>query len=352
MGLTIRWRYIFPLLILSLMTTGCASRLERAISDGDLAAAQSALENGAALDAKWYYSPLHGAIENSDIAMLRLLHANGAPLNVCYLDTEHPEYWDLSKSDYFRDTMPPLGSAIARNDATIIDELINLGAPLDQQCQGPFGSSYRFSAILAAAEFGAARLVETLIARGVSPNRLENGLTPLSIAAHNGHVEVARVLLANGAFHTYSNQIRQPIEYALDSGHEDIVNLLVSSGAVRPSRKDYSKTLDTIADTLVDGVILVGTIALIAQGVKYSGYASDGPNYGGYGTCRVYISSTRSNADYFVYLSSTKSNQRNHQLLRNCRLSSSRANATMKVYITSTRSNANIIIDRSDFPKR
>lgn len=68
--------------------------------------------------------------------------------------------------------------------------------------------------------------------------------------------------------------------------------------------------------------------------------------------CSVYITTTRSTADYMVYFTTTRSNQRNQQLVEDCKITKTRSTATVKVYITDTRSNADIIVLRKNFAKR
>lgn len=259
---------------ISVLICGCATQLEKAIDSGDLKAARIAIQQGADVSTTYYLSPIHEAVHESNLPMIQLLHANGGQLDQCYLDTDYPDFWNVNQSSYFHDSLPPLGSAIARNDLEIVAGLIELGAPIEQRCIIPMWPDYDFSAIMVAAEFGSTEVVNLLLDHGAMPNRLLDGHTPISIAAQRGHYETVRILLARGAYHSYSIDIKQPIERASDNGHEDVVNLLSYAGATRPRRKDPSKALENIADALVDGVILIGTIALIAEGSKYYGYES------------------------------------------------------------------------------
>jgi hypothetical protein len=330
---------------------GCASSMERIASSGDLDAARAAIQKGGDLSSTWGTSPIHKAVAKGDVDMVRLFRDNGAPLNVCYLDTDYPGYWTVSQSDYFSDYLPPIGSAIARNDLPMVRELTLMGAPLEQQCVKAFGNTYNFSAIMVAAEYGHKEIVEFFLIHGSSVNRLMDNYTPLSIAAYRGHYDVALTLLRNGAFHTYSNQIPQPVEVADKEGHQDIVDLLVSAGAVRPVRKDPYAGLKTLADNLVAGAIIVGAAYILVEGVK-SGAVGDAVGGGGYSGCKVYVTSYQSSADYAVYLTNYQSSERNERIIEGCRLTQYASSADVTVYLTNYQSSADIVIHRSDFPSR
>jgi len=325
--------------------------MERVAGGGDLEAARSAIAKGGDVSSTWHTSPIHKAVAKGDIAMVRLLKENDAPLNVCYLDTDYPDYWTVSQSDYYHDYLPPIGSAIARNDLAMVRVLTTQGAPLEQVCRMAMGGTYNFSAIMVAAEFGHKEIVEFFLSYGSSPNRLMDGYTPLSIAAYRGYYDVAEFLIRNGAFHTYSNQIPQPVEVADKQGHDSIVNLLVSAGAIRPVRKDPYAGLKKVADGLVDGVILLGMAYILVEGVK-SGAFGDSIGGAGYSSCKVYVTNYQSSADFLVFLTDYQSSERNEQIIEDCGLTSYASSADISVYLTNYQSSADIVIHHSDFPRR
>ena len=299
MTCAIRQPFILPFVILAL--SGCVSTLERSVESGDIEAVKQAIESGANVDGNYWTSiklPVLRAIGNDDLIMVQLLHeaganisprylgyaaqasatstyeyllANGAGLEVCTTDTNYSGFWGSN----IENIMPPLGSAIARGNLSSVQKLLELGAPMEMRCDVPLGGDYNFSAILLAAYFGQHNIIRLLLRNGSNPNRLSvGGYTPLSLAAKYEHYDTARVLLADGAFHTYANEVKQPIEVAVDAGNEDVVNLLAYAGAVRPRRTSTSEVLQSIADTVIDGVIVIGTIALLVEGSKYYGYNS------------------------------------------------------------------------------
>jgi len=287
------------LAFLALSFTACVSTLEKAVEAGDIEAARHAVNNGENANGNYWTSiriPMHRAIENDDLQMIKLLHENGAiiyptfvalaahvnavsmyrylldnggKITACTLDTSYPDYADSDVSN----VLPALGSAIARHNTASVQALLDLGAPLESDCEVPVGPDYIFSAILLAAYFGDPNTIQSILRAGANPNRLsKRGYTTLSLAAEQGHYEAVRILLANGAFHTYTSQVKQPIEIALDSGHDNIADLLVHAGATRPHRTSTSEVLKSIGGAILDGVVIVGTIALIVEGSKYYGY--------------------------------------------------------------------------------
>lgn len=290
------------LLIFSSFVSACAGTLHSAVESGDLEAVRQAINRGESTEiSTWAGSPVNPAIENNDLAIIKLLHENGAEilpahLSVatkagaistfgylmdagadiygCYLDTDYPGWWGGAEVGSI---IPSLGSAVMRNDVKSVEALLILGAPIESNCKVPtgLGENYRFSSILAAGIAGDPKVTEVLITAGAEPNRLSaQGRTPLSLAAERGHYEAARVLLANGAFHTYTTQIKQPIEYAIDAGNEDIVDLLVYAGAVRPKRRDPSEAWAKVGSAVLEGVKFAAGLYVIYLGARYSNYDS------------------------------------------------------------------------------
>jgi hypothetical protein len=216
---------------------------------------------------------LSEAAQESAVSTYEYLLENGNTIDACFDDLNYPGFWNpmFVLPD---DNVPPLGSAIARGNTQSVAKMINLGASVEQECDRSSNRKDEFSAIIHAAYFGDPRVIRLLIRSGANPNRILNGMTPLSITADEGHYEAARELLANGAFHTYSDDLKQPIEYAIEWGHEDIVELLVYAGATRPRQARSSELFEEVVDALVKGVVIVGTVYVIVEGLKYYGYAS------------------------------------------------------------------------------
>lgn len=281
---------------------GCASQLERAVSAGDVEAVQHQLKDGAKANGSYWTSmkyPAARAIENNDLAMLKLLRAHGATLlpgyllvaaehgsvsvydylvrhgdspNRCGTATTLQTWTEADQSLYI---VPPIGAAIARRDLNSVVELVKLGSQINIRCEVSLARDWTYSSILAAALVGDPTIIEYLLEIGAEPNTLSGdaGKTPLAIAAERGYHEVARILLAAGAFHTYDEAVKQPIEYALSHEHQDIVKLLQYAGATVPVRTEPIDMLEKVAVAAIAGAVVVGAVWLLTEGAKYSAYS-------------------------------------------------------------------------------
>ncbi|TEY15959.1 hypothetical protein BOTCAL_2527g00010 [Botryotinia calthae] len=85
-----------------------------------------------------------------------------------------------------------------------------------------------------AAKLGNKKKIQSLLEQGVEqdlPNPRK--VTPLWIAASNGHIEVVRLLLGTKSVNLNATDVpgRSPIFWAAANGHEEIVRLLLNAGA-------------------------------------------------------------------------------------------------------------------------
>ena len=88
------------------------------------------------------------------------------------------------------------------------------------------------SALFWAAEEGALQDLCTLLYKGINPNFIYQGTTPLIVAAGNGHIFSVKALLEAGASVNRTNDKRQTaLSWAASHGHADIVPLLLAHGA-------------------------------------------------------------------------------------------------------------------------
>ena len=80
---------------------------------------------------------------------------------------------------------------------------------------------------------GNANTVLKLLQQGADVNAQDiDGLTPLSLAAGNGHTEVAQLLIQNHAdVNAKDNYGETPLIWAASSGHTEVAELLRSYGA-------------------------------------------------------------------------------------------------------------------------
>ncbi len=87
--------------------------------------------------------------------------------------------------------------------------------------------------LLAAAEKGETRQVETLLSKGADINlRDEYERTPLMISAYNGHTDIVALLLEAGADVNPKAKYGQTAhQFAKEQGNEEIVRMLEAAGA-------------------------------------------------------------------------------------------------------------------------
>ena len=151
-------------------------------------------------------SPLLYAVGTHNIAMLRLLVANDADLEV----------------ESRENKMTPLLLAIETNDIESLSILLDRGAKVNGK------NSDNFSPLMAAAEKGQAETVRLLLARGAEVNTHDNKrLTPLMYAADNRHTEIIQLLLAKGADpNARDGKARTATMRAAIQGHDEVVRAL------------------------------------------------------------------------------------------------------------------------------
>lgn len=148
----------------------------------------------------------------------------------------------------------PLMSALYRGHTTVVDLLIDAGAPLDIFAASATGrtgaldhaltaspacvTQYAcdgWTALHLAAFFGHGDAARRLLDTGADPraksrNALEN--TPLHAATAGRHPEVALLLIARGAdVHATDAARHTPLHIAAENGLEEVVRALIAAGA-------------------------------------------------------------------------------------------------------------------------
>ena len=207
------------------------------------------------------------AAQYGSTAVYSYLVENGVSPDGCGYYTSLP----ARESPDVNPIMPAVGVAIARGDLTSVKMLVDLGAELSTQCKPPVGRIFNYSAILSAAVFGDVDIMRYLLARGENPNTLSTyGMTPLAIAAARGNYALVKVLLESGAYHTYKEAPKQPIELAMEHDHAEVAAMLRRAGGLVPKRnKQVGETTD-IAEVVINGAILAGTVWLMVEAAKHS----------------------------------------------------------------------------------
>ena len=177
-----------------------------AIDDADLAAVRHMLAIGAdpnEADGEGR-TPLTVASMGGPVEMIQALLAAGARV-------------DLAASDGWT---PLMFAARTGNVAGVKTLLAAKPAP-------------NSGALLAAADGESIEILDALIASGLDVNAAgSDGLTPLHLAARDGHVEVVLLLLEKGTdIDPFSTERLTPLMLAADNGHAAVARLLLDRGA-------------------------------------------------------------------------------------------------------------------------
>jgi len=186
-----------------------------AVSDGDAAALESAIANGAEIDRRDTYgrSALHVAAYLGNHAAMRALVAAGADPDAL----EH-DYYDIVTI------------------AAVADDLETLKLALQLGCSPTnVTSRYRGTALIAAAHLGHLEVVETLIAAGAPLDHVNNlGWTALieSIVLGDGgprHTATLQALVEAGAAVNLTDRGgRTPLQLATERGYTEMARILRS----------------------------------------------------------------------------------------------------------------------------
>ena len=115
---------------------------------------------------------------------------------------------------------------VQTNDAEVVRGLLTAGVTPDAQ------DEQDVPALIWASDLGYAGIAEQLIAHGARIDTRENGVSPLMIAAMEGHSDVVEILLEADANVDLQNQEGMTaLMSAAFSGHKEIVKLLIENQA-------------------------------------------------------------------------------------------------------------------------
>jgi len=111
-------------------------------------------------------------------------------------------------------------------------------------------SEGQVDALHRAARYAEAAVVDVLAAAGMSVDgRMENGMTPLHMAAAAGHVGAVEILLGRRADISARGTGRTPLHLAAKSGHAAVVECLLKVGADATARDDRGLKARDLAES-------------------------------------------------------------------------------------------------------
>lgn len=159
-------------------------------------------------------TPLSYAAENGHEAVVKLLLANNADINLP--DSDNP--WGLT----------PLAWAVNKRQEAMVKLLLANNADVNLKAR-----RYGLTPLLVAVIYGTEALVRILLESGAELNLQDKwGRTALSWAATLKNEAVFKMLLEKGAdIDIKDNKTRAPLSYAAQRGNESILRLLLVDGA-------------------------------------------------------------------------------------------------------------------------
>ena len=207
--------------VLLLATTAFADPIHTAAWDGDLAGVQAELDKGVDVneaDINFYnLAPLHYAAIHGQKEIAELLIAAGA---------------DVSANTTTRGT--PLHLVAFEGHKEIIELLIAEGADVNAIIvSGPLQLNVGDIAL----NFTTDGEIAALLRKhgGMTSEELRSGMTPLHLAAVNGHKEIVELLIAKGAdvnekIASGSNKNKTPLDFAVIKKQNETATLLRTHG--------------------------------------------------------------------------------------------------------------------------
>ena len=198
-------------------------------------------------------SPLIDAVKKQDVATVRVLLKQKAPVNAAEADGFTALHW-----------------AAQRNDLELVRLLLAAGA------SARAANRYNITPLYLAAVNGNAAMMERLLDAGADPNAsAEEGQTMLMTAALSGKADAIRLLLTRGAKvdakEPYKGQTA--LMWAAAEGNTAAVDVLLEAGAdlTLKSNGGFTPLLFAVRNAHIDS-----TVALLKRGANVNDVAPDG----------------------------------------------------------------------------
>ena len=269
----IRHILLLPFVIL-LFLNGCSGTEKKATQSGDLDDIKSRISKDPAKineRNEFGYSPLHMAVREGEIEIVKYLVSQGADVNVKDVFNETPLYEAVSlgkieivKYLVFRGSSintknirkeSPLHIAVKENRLDIAKFLVSRGAEVNTKDNN--GESLLHEAVYQ----GDLELVSYLISQGAEVNVHDKyDVYPIHNAASDGKLEIVRHLISQGAdvnvrgawtldwSPLYRSLGCTPLHLAANEGYLDIVKYLISHGADVNAKNNGDDTALSLAE--------------------------------------------------------------------------------------------------------
>lgn len=127
----------------------------------------------------------------------------------------------------------PLRIAVANNRMEVVNKLLDHGLEVD-------AVTFAGTPLCVAAAKNYTEIATTLIKHGADVNYQKGDITPLIVASSLGNTEMVTMLLASGADVNLQGDAEKlsPLMLAAANGHEDVVKLLLENPDINPNLKD------------------------------------------------------------------------------------------------------------------
>lgn len=209
------------------------------------------LKSGSKVNCKCYvppfYTPLHFAVENKNIEIVKTLLKYGADIHARTRDGKTPRHFAISKNKIQiielllkhgarvdvgdNRNITPLHIAVQQGYIEYVKRFLAYGADVNCVCNTTYNNGY--VPLHFAVEYGHGDIVTLLLNSHANINvTTEEGISPLHIAAIKGYIGIVEDLLNKGACVDLSTSkgAYTPLCFATKEGHEEIVKLLSRYG--------------------------------------------------------------------------------------------------------------------------